>query len=421
MDLCDVDLTDADVFQRGVPHEMFALLRREAPVYWHDERDGPGFFALTKYADVRLVSSQPEVFSSERMGTLRLDPPEPVLRMVRNMMLNMDPPKHRRYRALVSKAFTPRIVQRLQAKVGDMVTRILDGVIERGACDFVDDIAAILPMEVICEMMGVPREDRRDVYAIGNKLVGFEDPELQPDGRPVDIATADAGAAFGEMFAYADKLRDLALRRPSDNLATALVHADLDGETLSAEDFQWFFQLLVVAGNETTRTVTCNGLLDLLANPEQLDAVRAAPTLVPSAVEEMVRFNPPVHAFRRQTTRPTEIRGVPIPANTKVMLWYPSANRDEEVFEDGDRFDVRREPNDHLSFGIGEHYCLGANLARLELREMFAGIVARLYDIQLAAPPRRLRSTFVNGVKEMRITFRPGLPIGTERAGCAAE
>jgi cholest-4-en-3-one 26-monooxygenase len=414
MELRDIDLTDADVFERGVPHEAFTTLRREAPVYWHEEKDGPGFFAITKYADLRQVSTNPEIFSSERMATLRMDPPEFVLEMIRNMMLNMDPPKHRRYRALVNKAFTPRMVQNLHGMVGGTVTRILDDVIERGACDFVEDIAAILPMEVICEMMGVPREDRRQVYLIGNKLVGFEDPELQPDGQAVDVQNADAAEAFGEMFVYAQKLRERALADPSDNLASALLHAELDGEKLSAEDFQWWFQLLLVAGNETTRTVTSNGMLDLIARPDQLARLRQDPSLVPSAVEEILRFNPPVHAFRRQTTRATEIRGVEIPENTKILMWYPSVNRDEEVFVDPQRFDVARSPNDHLSFGIGEHFCLGANLARLELRAIFAGIVERLHDVELAAPPRRLRSTFVNGVKEMRVTFRPDARVGTE-------
>ena len=412
MNLRDIDLTDADVFERGVPHDAFTTLRREAPVYWHEETDGPGFFAITKYADLRQVSTNPEIFSSERKATLRVDPPEFVLEMIRNMMLNMDPPKHRRYRGLINKAFTPRMVQSLHGMVTGTVTRIIDDVIERGECDFVEDIAAILPMEVICEMMGVPREDRRQVYLIGNKLVGFEDPELQPDGQVVDVQNADAASAFGEMFAYAHKLREQALADPKDNLASALLSAELDGEKLSAEDFQWWFQLLLVAGNETTRTVTTNGMLDLIAHPDQMARLRQDPSLVPSAVEEILRFNPPVHAFRRQTTRATEIRGIEIPADSKIMMWYPSVNRDEEVFPDSQRFDVARTPNDHLSFGIGEHFCLGANLARLELREIFKGIVERLHDVQLAAKPRRLRSTFVNGVKEMRVTFRPGARVG---------
>ena len=282
MNLRDIDLTDADVFERGVPHDAFTTLRREAPVYWHEETDGPGFFAITKYADLRQISTNPEIFSSERKATLRMDPPEFVLEMIRNMMLNMDPPKHRRYRGLINKAFTPRMVQNLHGMVTGTVTRIIDDVIERGECDFVEDIAAILPMEVICEMMGVPREDRRQVYLIGNKLVGFEDPELQPDGQVVDVQNADAASAFGEMFAYAHKLREQALADPKDNLASALLHAELDGEKLSAEDFQWWFQLLLVAGNETTRTVTTNGMLDLIAHPDQLARLRQDPSLVPS-------------------------------------------------------------------------------------------------------------------------------------------
>jgi len=207
---------------------------------------------------------------------------------------------------------------------------------------------------------------------------------------------------------YAAKLREKALAHPANDLATALVNAELDGHTLTAEEFNFFFMLLLIAGNETTRTVTTNGMISLLENPGELRTLRNDLSLIDSAVEEILRFSPAVLSFRRTATRDTEIRGVRIRENDKMILWYPSANRDEDVFADPDRFDIRRNPNDHLAFGYGEHYCLGANLARMELQEIFRGIVGRIDDLEMTAPPRRLRSNFINGVKEMKVRFRPG-------------
>jgi cholest-4-en-3-one 26-monooxygenase len=405
MQLSDVDLTDLDTFERGVPHEMFRVLRREAPVFWHREAQGPGFWAITRHADVRWVSTNPGLFSSHRQGTLLRDPTPATLPFVQSIMLNMDPPKHRHYRALVNKAFTPRMVNGLHGRIQAMVARIVGRALEKRECDFVEDIAALLPLEVICEMMGVPEEDRRRVYEIGNRMVGFDDPELQPDGRPVPMN--DAEGASAEMFMYANKLWEKARSHPGDDLATALVNAEVDGHRLSESEFNFFFLLLLIAGNETTRTVTSNGMLALLEHPDQLRALRADLSLLDSAVEEILRYAPAVHTFRRQTTADTEIRGQRIRADDKVMIYYPSANRDEEVFERPDDFDIRRSPNDHLAFGVGEHYCLGANLARLELREIFRGIVTRIDDIELTARPRRLRSAFINGVKEMRVRLTP--------------
>jgi cholest-4-en-3-one 26-monooxygenase len=259
-------------------------------------------------------------------------------------------------------------------------------------------------MQVICEMMGVPEEDRRRIYEIGNRMVGFDDPDL---GASPDASVADYQQASAEMFLYANKLKERALRSPGDDLVTALLHAEVEGEKLSDLDFNSFFLLLAIAGNETTRTVTTNGMLALIQNPAERARLLARPALIPSAVEEILRFAPAVLSFRRTVTRDTMIRGTKIRENDKVVLWYPSANRDEEIFAEPDRFDVTREPNDHLAFGVGEHYCLGANLARMELQEIFRGILARLPDLELAAEPRRLRSNFINGVKEMRVRFTP--------------
>jgi cholest-4-en-3-one 26-monooxygenase len=406
MQLSDVNLTDPDIFQRGTPHAMFKLLREQAPVYWHPEKDGPGFWAITKYADLKAISRNPALFSSHRQGTLMREPLPHDLPFVQSIMLNMDPPQHRQYRALVNKAFSPRMVSGLQPRIRAMVQTIIDRVIERGECDFVDDIAAQLPLEVICEMMGVPEEDRHSVYAIGNRMVGFDDPDLQPGGQLAPMNDAEAAAA--EMFMYAGRLLDKARRHPADDLATALVNAEIDGQRLSDTEFNFFFLLLIIAGNETTRTVTSNGMQALLEHPEQLHDLRRDLSLLPSAIEEILRYAPAVHTFRRTATADTRLRGQLIKENEKLMLWYPSANRDEEVFTDPDTFDIRRSPNEHLAFGVGEHFCLGANLARLELNEIFRGIITRLHGIEPAAPPRRLRSTFINGVKEMRIRFTPG-------------
>jgi cholest-4-en-3-one 26-monooxygenase len=405
MQLSEVNLTDPDIFQHATPHEMFKVLRREDPVHWHEEAAGPGFWAITKYHDLKWVSTNPALFSSERQGSLTKDPPEQNLPFVRAIMLNMDPPKHRRYRALVNKAFTPRMISNLHGRVREMVRDIIDGVIERGECDFVEDVAARLPMEVICEMMGVPEEDRRGVYEIGNRMVGMDDPDLQ---KGHERLSDDAETASAEMFMYAGKLLEKTRREPRDDLATALVNAEVDGHKLTDSEFNFFFLLLCIAGNETTRTVTTNGMLTLIEHPADLAELRADPSLVNSAVEEILRFAPAVHSFRRTATADTELRGKRIRENDKLVLWYPSVNRDEEIFPEPDRFDIRRSPNEHLAFGVGEHFCLGANLARLELREIFRGIAERLHDVELAEPPRRLRSTFINGVKEMRVRFRPG-------------
>jgi cholest-4-en-3-one 26-monooxygenase len=406
MQLADVRLTDPDIFARGVPHDMFRVLRREAPVFWHDERDGPGFWVLSKHADVKYVSRTPELFSSQRYGTLIRNPLPHELPAIQAIMINMDPPRHRQYRNLVNKVFTPRMVERLRPRVEAIVARITGEVVDREECDFVNDIAGPLPMQVICEMMGVPDEDRPAIYAISNRMIGFDDPEVRGDSLPPGVP--DYSLASGEMFLYAAKLAEKARRYPGDDLATALLTAEVDGEKLSELDFNSFFLLLAIAGNETTRTVTTNGMITLLENPAERDLLAADPSLVASAVEEMLRCSPPVHYFRRTALADTEIRGVRIREGDKLSLWYTSINRDEEVFTDPDRFDVRRDPNEHLAFGVGEHFCLGASLARLELRVIFDALIRRLPPMELVAPPRRLRSNFINGVKEMRVRLQPG-------------
>jgi cytochrome P450 len=396
----DLDLSDPATFADGPPHAYFRMLRREAPVSWNREPDGSGFWVLTRYDDVKQVSRDATTFSSAEGGTNIRTPPAMDMEGLRAIMLNMDPPRHGKYRRLVQRRFTPRMIANLEPHIRDLAARIVGAVAARGECEFVEEIAARLPMEVICELMGVPEPDRRPVYDLSNRLIGFDDPEFQRTPE-------DGKAASIEMFMYASKLAELRRGEPRDDLATALLTGDVDGEHLDDLDFNSFFLLLAVAGNETTRTVTSHGMRLLIEHPEERARLLADPALVPTAVEEIVRHNPPVMYFRRTATRDTEIHGQRIRAGDRVTMWYPSANRDEEVFPDPDRFDVGRTPNEHLAFGIGEHFCLGANLARLELVCIFDELLRRLPDMRLAAPVRRLRSNFIDGVKEMRVAFTP--------------
>jgi cholest-4-en-3-one 26-monooxygenase len=273
-------------------------------------------------------------------------------------------------------------------------------VADKGECDFVADVAAQLPLEVICEMMGVPESDRGGVFDLSNRLIGFDDPDFQTN-------EADGKIAAAEMFTYAFHLAAKLKQRPGEDIVSQLLAAEVDGQRLGETEFASLFLLLSIAGNETTRTVTAWGMHSLIEHPEERERLRRDPSLLPCAVEEIVRYTPPVHYMRRTTTCDTEISGVRLPAGAKVALWYPSANRDEAVFSDPDRFDVGRRPNPHLSFGIGEHFCLGAHLARLELQEIFAALLRRIPEMELVSAPRRLRSNFVNGCKSMHVRYAP--------------
>ncbi len=401
MRLEDVDLCNLDVWEQRVPHEMFAVLRREAPVFWHKEpKGGPGFWAITKHADVVHVSKQPKIFSSWRGGTNIFDLPQPELDQTRLMLVNMDPPQHTKYRRLVSQGFTPRQVARLEPHIRELASQIIDRVAPKGECDFVTEVAAELPLLVIAELMGVPVEDRRLIFDLSNRLIGFDDPEFQ-------TSMEDGKQAAAEMWAYAQELAERRRREPHNDLVSQLLNAEVDGERLTEMEFNFFFLLLAVAGNETTRNLISGGMLALFEHPDQKEKLLSHPELLPTAVEEMLRWISPVICFRRTATQDTELRGQKIREGDKVVMFYISANRDEEVFERADQFDITRSPNEHLAFGIGEHYCLGSNLARLEIRIMFEEILRRLPDIELAGQPRRLRSNFISGIKSMPVRFTP--------------
>lgn len=400
MRLEDVDLLDPDVFREGRHHEMFAVLRREDPVHWHPEPDGPGFWCITRHADLVTVNRDYEVFSSAEQG-VNIPDIAPGDEMVREMMLIMDPPRHTRYRLLVNKGFTPRMVGLIEDHLRAKARAIVDNVCERGACDFVVDIASELPLQAIAELMGVPQEDRHRLFEWSNRLVGFDDPEFQGSRE-------DGLHAAAEVYAYANQLAAQRRNDPRDDIVSRLINAEIDGDRLSEAEFDMFFLLLAVAGNETTRNATAHGMKALIEHPDQYAALVADPDLVDSAVEEILRWATPVLHFRRTARRDYELGGRTIRAGDKVVMWHISANRDETVFDDPFRFDIRRSPNDHIAFGGGgPHFCLGANLARMELRLIFRELVTRLPDLTLDGDVEFLRSNFIGGIKRMPVRFTP--------------
>jgi cytochrome P450 len=394
-----IDLSDHDAFLERVPHEWFATLRREAPVYFNPEPDGPGFYAVTRYADIREVHRHPEIYSSELGGT-SLEDLEPDQVEARKSMLDMDPPRHDELRAIIARRFTPRAVQVWEDAVRTVTDRVLDAALAKGEFDFVEEIASEIPMQVFAEILGVPQEQRRHIIDLGDRLLGNADPEYaQPTDDSHRLLPFSSPAAL-EMFEFGRKMAAVRREHPRDDIVTQLA---LD-ERLTQRDFDVYFVLLATAGNETTRHTITHGLLALLEHPDQLARLRSDPELFKPAAEEMLRWATPVHHFRRTTTRATELAGTEIPAGAKVTTWFVSGNRDEEVFANPDAFDVGRTPNKHMAFGPGGiHHCMGAHLAKLEVRIAFEELLARVTDIELTGPAERLRSNFFNGVKRLPV------------------
>ncbi len=397
----DFDLYSPDTYSSSMPHDVFAMLRREQPVYRQAEpAEGPGYWALTRYEDIVTISSDAQAFSSERGGTNIEDLPEDAMAIIRTIMINMDPPKHTKYRKLVSTGFTPKIVAQLEPHVREITKRIVDGVIARGSCDFVTDIAAQLPLAVIAEMLGVPEEDHAKLFDWSNRLIGFDDAEF-------NTSAEDGRIAATEMFMYAHGLATERKAHPKADIVSILMGAEVDGDRLAEADFDGFFILLAVAGNETTRNLISGAMLALIEHPEQRQRLLDDPALIPTAVEEFLRWVSPLIYFRRTLQRDAEIGGVRMREGEKVAMYYPSGNRDESIFERADVFDISRSPNPHMAFGGGgPHFCLGASLARLEIRCMFEELLARLPALELNAPVQRLRSNFINGIKHMPVAWK---------------
>jgi cholest-4-en-3-one 26-monooxygenase len=397
----------ATTWGNGVPHDQFDILRAQAPVYFHDEPNDTGFWAITKYADVKRASYEWETFSSELGGTFIPTFEEEALASLRLTILNMDPPKHHRYRRLVSKGFTPRMIQKLVDDINERAVRVIDNVCEKGEVEFVEEIAAQVPVQMICEMIGLEKELWPRIFELSNHLIGsIDDPDYQEIEGGGEMAAA-------EVYMLCDAVAADRRANPRDDIMTALVQAEIDGERLNDAELNLFFITLIVAGNETTRNLINHSLLALVEHPGAVQQLRDNPELWDTAVEEMLRWGSSIHNFRRTATKDTEIRGVPISEGDKVVLYYASANRDEDVFANPHTFDITRSPNEHVTFGGGGvHYCLGANLARAEIKATMRQIVERMPDIELAGPPARLHSDFVNGIKTMPVKFTPSKPIG---------
>jgi cholest-4-en-3-one 26-monooxygenase len=402
--LMDLDLLDLDMYRRGEQDPVFQRLRREAPVSWHDHPHGRGFWSVVKHADVVTVNRDADLYSSEVGSISLLDPDERENAVGVDtrgaMMIATDPPRHTRYRRLVNNGFTPRTMKAIEESLSLRATQIVDAVIERGACDFVTDVAAELPLQAIADIMGVPQEDRGRLFDWSNRMVGLDDPEY---------ASADGSRASAELYAYVNDLARQRRADPRDDIVTVLINAEIEGDALSEVEFDMFMLLLTLAGNETTRNSTSWGMWALIEHPEQYQRLREEPALIDSAVEEVLRWASPVLHFRRTATADTELRGQRIAQGDKVVMWHISANRDEDVFPEPFRFDITRTPNNHVAFGGGgPHHCLGAYLARMQLRLVLGEVVARIPDMQLAAPPELLRSNVLRGVKHMPVTFSAG-------------
>ena len=399
-DLADIDLME-DTWSVGVPHETFARLRREDPVHWHEleGEKAPGFWAVTKYEDVRAISRDTATFSSEAMGTFIADPTPEGLAVMRMTLLNMDPPRHNRYRRLVNRGFTPRMIRMLEDAIDDRAKAIVDAVIDKGEIDLVAELSAEMPAQVICDMIGVPAEDREQIVEWTNTMVGFDDPYWRNTPEVGELAAA-------QIYAYCDALADQRRDDPQDDILSVLVHAEVDGERLSREELDMFFVILAVAGNETTRNLITHSVQALIEHPDQKQRLLDDPSLWDSAVEEFLRWGTSIHNFRRTATVDTEVRGRQINAGDKVVIYYMSANYDEEVFEDPYTLDVGRSPNEHLTFGGGgEHFCLGANLARVEIKAMVRELITRIPDLEIVGEPIRMRSDFINGINRMDVRW----------------
>jgi len=404
----DVELTDLDFFVHGDPHAIWKELRASDPVHWTERRGKAGFWSVTKYEDAHRVYRDPLTFSSEGGISLGFtdpqDPNQPKRDFgFRQMMIMTDPPRHTRMRQMMNRRFTPRALAPLEPHVRAIATEIIDAVATRGECDLVVDVAAKLPTAVICEMLAIPRKDWEMMLALTNMAIGSEDPEFQVDGS----AQKTGSQAQMEIFNYFTAL--IAERRSNrgEDLVSALVHGEIEGDRLSDIEILFNCFLLILGGQETTRNAITGGMHALMTNPQERARLAADPALMTTAIEEILRWTSPITHIMRTATRDAELKGRQIHTDDRVVIWNASANRDEEVFAEPFRFDITRQPNDHIAFGYGEHFCIGASLARLELRVMIDELIRRLPDMQPAGSMERLRSNLVAGIKHLPVRFTP--------------
>lgn len=399
-----IDLTSPETYQGGVPREVFKYLRNEEPVYWHeDPEQGVGFWAITRHEDLDFISKNPLIFSSAEKSCLLHESDEAMLPLLQMQLINMDPPQHLKYRRLVRSAFTPKKVDSYTQRFEDIARDIVAKAVEGGECEFVEDVASELPLIAICELMGVPLDKRKRLFELTNIMLGMDDPELA-------TTEEDGQNAMAEMFFLAQELAVQHKANPQEDIVSVLLDGTVEDEPLTEEEFCHFFLLLIVAGNETTRTVTSQGMRLLMENPEQYQQLVDNPDLLEGAIEEFLRYDPAVIAFRRTAMEDVEVGGQQIRKGDKIQLYYPAANADEKVFSDGDTFDITRAQredvkNAHRAFGIGEHFCMGSHLARLELRVIFEEILRRIRNPRFNGDVNWLRSNFIHGIKAMPISF----------------
>ncbi|MFC4604016.1 cytochrome P450 [Rhodococcus kronopolitis] len=397
------DITDPDIYARALPLREFAELRRSAPIWWNPQaRDVGGFddegcWVVTKHADVKEISRRSDVFSSwQNTAVPRYadDITRENVEMQRIVLMNKDAPEHTQLRQLVSRMFTPRAVETLRETLTERASQIVAAAAANPTGDFVTEVASELPLQAIAELLGVPQEDRGKIFDWTNQMTAYDDPEVA--GDPVQASV--------EILGYAYQMAEQRRACPADDIVTSLVHADVDGHSLAPEEFGYFVIQLAVAGSETTRNAITHGMLAFLENPDQWELFkRERPS---TTADEIVRWSTPVIAFQRTALEDTELSGTSIKKGQRVVMYYSSANFDEDVFEAPTKFDITRNPNPHLSFGgTGAHYCMGANLARVEIDLIFNAIADHLPDISRLGDPKRLRSAWLNGVKELKVDY----------------
>jgi cholest-4-en-3-one 26-monooxygenase len=400
MDIETIDIQSNDIYVDGPPFEKFAWLRDNAPALRHpgmNDLDVEWFWALTRHADVVEVSRQFQTYSSERNGVLLMERDN--MEETR-LLTDIDPPEHTRMRGLVNRGFTPRAIKLMSDNYIAVTEQLVAEAIEEGQVEFVTKVAAELPLIAIAQMMGIPVEDRSRVFDWSNRMIGQNDADYSG-------GLDDAAAAAIELYGYAQELADDRRAAPRDDIISILVAAE-GNDALTEHEFNMFVLLLAVAGNETTRNAISHGVNALIEHPDQWELLRDNPSLVDSAVEEILRWSTPVNVFRRTATCDVELHGETIREGDSVAMFYASANRDERVFADPDRFDITRDPNPHVTFGGGgPHFCLGANLARLEMRTLFGELARRCERIKPTGEVTRLRSYFINGIKTLPVNLVP--------------
>ncbi|WP_419918535.1 cytochrome P450 [Candidatus Poriferisocius sp.] len=401
-----LNLWSAATYDRGVPYEYFRYLRDSKPVVWQEHPRWGGFWSVTRHVDVQRVSRDSECFSSQPNPFLLEDqPPSTYDEATSGMLISLDPPDHTKMRKLINRGFTPRRVRDLEGRIQATVDRLVDQVSNRRGCEMVGDIAVELPLQVIADLVGVPEEDRHQIFHWTEVTFGFDE-RFSPEERH---------QASVDMFAYADRMCEIRKNEPHDDLISVLMEAEVDGESLNQLQIDVFFMLLQNAGSETTRNLITTGTLELIRHPEQMQMLRDDPSLIPNAIEELLRYTTPVMQFVRRPRYDTVVGDQEIKAGDPVVLWYVSANRDERVFDNPNTLDITRDASQHVSFGAGgPHFCLGASLARLESRIMFEAIVDRFDGLELDVDDPdslpRLHSNLIDGYAELPLRWRAVKP-----------